>query len=145
MIQDVFGTVRAIKTEAYYVLSASIHLFSPQDYFQENNGGQCVIHPRTTVLTLACGSELVFPYNGGSNLPLMLPSLACNVAGMTFEDASYLSENNGAFACMSVADETNQNLTQAQRELLLWHWKLGHAGMGWVQELLARPRDEDRR
>ena len=32
-IQDVFGTVRTLKTEAYYVPETNIRLFSPQMYF----------------------------------------------------------------------------------------------------------------
>ena len=38
-----------------------------------------------SVLTLADGSELEFPYNPGSNLPLMLPD-AQPMMGLTFED-----------------------------------------------------------
>jgi hypothetical protein len=30
-------------------------------------------------------------------------------------------------ANLTVADEVNHNLTAARKELLLWHWKLGHA------------------
>jgi hypothetical protein len=37
-----------------------------------------------------------------------------------------------------VGDETNQQLTGPQKELLLWHWKLG-VGMKHVQDLV-RPR-----
>ena len=41
---------------------------------------------------------------------------------------------------MSVADETNQNLTKAQRELLQWHWKLSHLRFQWLQGLM-RPKN----
>ena len=41
-IRDVFGLVRTIRVSAYYVPSATIRLFSPQVYFQENNIGVCV-------------------------------------------------------------------------------------------------------
>ena len=40
-----------------------------------------------------------------------------NHIGITFDDA------------LSVADDSNKNLTGAQKELLLWHWKLGHANL----------------
>jgi hypothetical protein len=44
MIRDLFGVIRAIRTEAYYVPEASIRLFSPQVYFQENGDkGECLI------------------------------------------------------------------------------------------------------
>ena len=32
-------------------------------------------------------------------------------------------------------------MTRAQKELLQWHWKLGHAGFTWVQQLLRSERD----
>ena len=41
---------------------------------------------------------------------------------------------------MSVAHDMNQNLTAPQRELLTWHWKLGHANFQWIQRLAAQRR-----
>jgi hypothetical protein len=38
---------------------------------------------------------------------------------------------------MSVVDETNQNLSPCQKELFLWHWKLGHANFNWIQRLAS--------
>ena len=34
----------------------------------------------------------------------------------------------------------NNNISLAQKELLLWHYKLGHVHMRWIQQLL-RQRD----
>jgi hypothetical protein len=42
---------------------------------------------------------------------------------------------------LSIADETNQNLTASQKELLLWHWKLGHADFQWIQHLTSTPHE----
>ncbi len=36
----------------------------------------------------------------------------------------------------SVADTSNVNLTTGQKELLLWHWRLG-IGMSRIQELMV--------
>ena len=36
----------------------------------------------------------------------------------------------------SVAEETSQNLTKPQKDLLVWHWKLGHMGMRWLKTLM---------
>jgi hypothetical protein len=41
---------------------------------------------------------------------------------------------------LSVASEVNQNITAAQKELLKWHWRVGHAGFQWIQWLMATPR-----
>jgi hypothetical protein len=46
---------------------------------------------------------------------------------------------------MSVAHETNQNLSKSQKELLTWHWKLGHCNFSWIQRLASDPMSEKRR
>ena len=100
-------------------------------------------HSNTT-LSLADGSTLVFPYNSHNNLPLMLPSPTRNV-GLTFEDACVLGDGYSVRNFMSVADETNQNLTASQKELLIWHWKLGHANFQWIQTLCRHPTSDSPR
>jgi hypothetical protein len=47
-------------------------------------------------------------------------------------------ENTSAH--LSVGDERNQDLTADSKELLLWHWRLGHLGFDRVQRLLAKPQ-----
>jgi hypothetical protein len=54
--------------------------------------------------------------------------------GLTFEDTNMLAN-------LTVADEVNQNLTPAKKELLLCHWKLGHADMQRVQMMIRTPQD----
>ena len=140
-ICDLFGVVRTLRTTAYYVPSATIRLFSPQSYFKEYRGGQCLVTEKRTVLTLFDGSELEFPFNPGSNLPLTLTQPKPAPMGLTFEDAVALGDAPSLHALLSVADETNQNLSAPQKELLLWHWKLGHPNFQWVQHLTRKPQD----
>ena len=90
------------------------------------------------------GSTLVFPYNLQNNLPLMLPTTTRTV-GLTFEDACVLGDGFSARTFMSVADETNQNLTASQKELLIWHWKLGHANFQWIQTLCRHSTSDSKR
>lgn len=59
------------------------------------------------------------------------------VAGLTFQDNHTLGNSN--LLNLSVADKTNQNLTPGQKELLKWHWKLGHANFKWIQQLSSTP------
>ena len=74
----------------------------------------------------------------------MLPSPSHNV-GLTFEDACILGDGFSARTFLSVADETNQNLTASQKELLTWHWKLGHANFQWIQTLCRHPTSDSKR
>ena len=43
-IRDLWGVTHVIQTEAYYIPKATIRLFSPQSYFQEQQGGKCVVY-----------------------------------------------------------------------------------------------------
>ena len=143
-VRDVFGATRTIKTQAYYVPDATVRLFSPQTYFREQQKGYLRLDHSSTTLQLSDGSRLQFPYNTNNNLPLMLPAEPHHI-GLTFDDASTLGDGHSVHNYMSVADETNQNLTSAQKELLLWHWKLGHANFQWVQTLCRDPATTRRR
>ena len=41
----------------------------------------------------------------------------------------------------NILDASNQNLTLAQKELLLWHQRLAHAGISLVHNLVRQRRD----
>jgi hypothetical protein len=72
-IRDFWNVPGVIKTSAYYVPNASIRLFSPHCYFQENdNQGRCVIQGCKATMKLPEKTILEFPYNPGNNLPLLL-------------------------------------------------------------------------
>jgi hypothetical protein len=138
-IRDVFGVVRTLRTSAYYVPDATIRLFSPQVYFQENQGnGSCLIEATKATVTMPDGTDLVFLYNLHNNLPMMVVDLCSqHLAGLSRHDMGLLSEPAVMDSYLSVLDQVNQNITSAQKELLLWHQKLGHAGFQWNQSLMT--------
>ena len=142
-VRDVFGATRTIKTQVYYVLDATVRLFSLQTYFREQQKGHLRLDHSSTTLQLHDGSLLQFPYNTNNNLPLMLPAVPHHIS-LTFDDASTLGDGHSVHNYMSVADESNQNLTSMQKELLLWHWKLGHANLQWIQTLCREPTTNHR-
>jgi hypothetical protein len=45
-------------------------------------------------------------------------------------------------ALLNIADKTNQNLTAAQKELLLWHQKWAHANNQCCQVILSEPQED---
>ncbi len=59
--------------------------------------------------------------------------------GFTFKDRTTFTAM-GDWAFMSIADEVNQNIMASQKELLKWHWRLGHANFNWIQRLAAHRR-----
>jgi hypothetical protein len=70
-IRDVFGQIAVLRTQAYYVPTASIRLHSPQCYFIENQAGHCYFDCRKLIFAMADGQELTFPFSYQSNIPLM--------------------------------------------------------------------------
>ena len=51
-------------------------------------------------------------------------------------DLTMLTNQNVVSNFLSVTDDTNNNLTAAQKELLVWHSKLAHSHFDWNQSLL---------
>jgi len=72
----------------------------------------------------------------------MLPAIPSTV-GLTFEDFKALSSTTAISTLLSVSDETNQNLSSSQKELLHWHWRLGHANFQWIQRRLAKRTESE--
>lgn len=140
-IFDKHGVTRDIKTRAYYIPEGNIRLLSPQSYLQENKRGQGKITKDEIEFTLSDGTVMVFPYHPNSNIPLMLTREKQSV-GLTYDDTEFLCKQNVA-SYLSVAAEVNQNITAAQKELLLWHWRLGHASFKRIQWLFATPISKD--
>ena len=137
-IRDVFGRTRTITVCAFYVPDANICLFSPQQLFQEAQSGHCIMDHLKTVLELPGGGRLEFPYCPGSNIPFMYTD-HYNKVGLT---SAELPDPAGLPAVFDLVAAENANLTAAQKELLLWHFRLGHAGMGWVQSLMRKGKEE---
>jgi hypothetical protein len=140
-IRDVVGTMRILRTSGYLAKTAPIRLFSSQTYFKEKEEGYMHVDWQRTELTLHDGTLLTFRY-ADNNIPCMMSAWQ-PIVGVTLQDCSTLT--NTRIVGMSVGEETNQNLTSRQKELLLWHWKLGHCHFGWIQRLAREPRNGRRK
>ena len=66
---------------------------------------------------------------------LLCPYDDDNLPKMVLKRQGYTEENLKALnSC--VLDEFNQNLSSAQKELMKWHNRLGHLGLGKVQSIM---------
>jgi hypothetical protein len=74
--------------------------------------------------------RLTIPYDPHSNLPELKGSLPAN------EETQVMALSG----ILQVTDEANRNLTGAQKELLKWHYQLGHVGFQWLQWLIRSGR-----
>jgi len=150
----------------YHVEHATIRLLSPQLYFKEH-GGHATVEGHNVAFHLPEGSIVDIPVDPKTNLPAVRDAATTKKQQLEAGphlmatplqremDLDYrvgiggyvrhtpVSPANGAanmnsFCHPCVADETNQNLTSGQKELLQWHWKLA-INMKHVQELM-KPR-----
>jgi hypothetical protein len=80
-IQDLFGAVWAIKTEAYYVPDAGVRLFSPQVCFQKHKRGSYYLDHQKTLLELADGTKLHPPTKMGPIYPWCSPLSISSIDG----------------------------------------------------------------
>jgi hypothetical protein len=67
---------------------------------------------------------LRIPYAGGSNFPITLTKTSTDeslIVGLPYHNAQLLSDPVAISSYLGVANETNQNLTASQKELLLWY------------------------
>lgn len=115
-------------TPTYYVPKAKRRIFSPQCYFQTPIG-----HPDTGTesrqngynITLKTqGKEVVVDYNKRNNIPTLYAVIdKANFSTIEANISDIVSNNNS-------------NLSAAQRELLKWHFRLGHVNYRTVQTIM---------
>ena len=124
------GRKHVVRLRAFYVPSARVRLLSPQLLFSTEGDGH--FHQD------ASGSHFRFPHTecilsfdaNNVNLPIAFP--------VRLRSARQRSTSLTA----NVLDDGNHNLTASQKELLLWHFRLGHFNLPWIQSL-TRVREGD--
>ena len=139
-IRDVFGRTGTVLADAFYVPKAEVRLFSPQCLFREHQAGRCIIDHLKTILELPSGGHLEFPFNPGNNLPLMFLD---DYEKVGLAQADLPTAGSALSGVLDIIAEENRNLTAAQKEVLMWHYRLGHPGIGWVQALMRKRKGED--
>ena len=138
-ICDSNGTSTSIETTAYLIPEADIKLFSPQAYINENKSGSFTMDPNGTVLTLPNQFSFCFEYHKGNNLPMATTISSDMVAKVSMSFDSFTRQDMSN----SLVEEYNRNHTQAQKELIQWHWKFGHCGFQQIQTLLHSSNSQD--
>ena len=130
-VLDNKSEVQVIETEAFYIPDLKCRLFSPQAYFEElyqkgldpHVQAELRVQHNCTTMMWANGAKLTVSYDQNTFLPRV------RAYKNAVQTASALALNG------AVDDETNQNLTSAQKRLLRWHFRLGHLGFATVQWL----------
>ena len=127
--------LHTIETFAYYVPSAKVRLLIPQRVLRQYQQGAFVLKPNSTQFYFDSKSPLTFSRLDKQEIGLPIASLHRRRSTHTWLDAAHLGAD--------ILAPSNQNLSPTQKELLVWHYKLAHFNLPWVQSL-ARPRKNDK-
>ena len=146
-IQDTFGQVAKIRTRAYLVPEGHVRLLSPQHYFKlYEDDASVVVKPKCEFdahwlqLHTVDGNILKLPFDSGNNLPYAFLDVHSCTPDPSAHLSAYLHKNAGqAFVdARNLILDSNHNMTPPQKELQLWHQRLGHLGYQWVQDLMRK-------
>ena len=135
IVRDDIGNRVELSTKAYYIPNAKVRLFSPQAYFRENKPSPACFNMHETGSTFTFASSETVTFNIESYSPSFLPIAHIDDYDMPSEGEVY---NN-----ITIIDDANRNLTQNEKELLRWHYKIGHFNMPTIQNLMRSGRNNE--
>ena len=118
------GSAKVIIVKAFYVPDLKTRLFSPQQFFQESQGGALTLEHNHAKFQWKDNTVLTIPYHNKCNLPI---AQATNKSS-NFRPMAHLNNIN-------ITSDSNINLTPAEKDLLNWHFKLGHVGFSQIKWL----------
>jgi hypothetical protein len=128
-MQDTLGNLRMIKVPAYLVSRIKVRLLSTTSLLQAYPGETITIEAHQLTLSGTADKargQLIARVNPDNNLPT--------------SDAHRSSDTPKAVAALNITlntvHESNLNLTEAEKELLRWHHRLGHLSFRKIQFIM---------
>jgi hypothetical protein len=137
------GAKQYIETMAYYVPNANINLLSVQNYIQEvKDGSKFLVDEHGTSFHFpkkTGGGRITFNLETSNGLPCTMSYTGKQESGNKNQSKSESSYNTSPQQYLyNVVRETNINLSPGQKELLKWHFRLGHWNLQWIQTLIRK-------
>ena len=131
-VLDDTGSKRDIITEALYVPAAKVKLLSVQRYCRKVKGKASFhINENGCVFTFPItqgGGTITFDLESNNMLP--------QTSVMKQWGRKLVKKKN--LSVFTVVSADNLNLDGAQKQLLEWHYKLGHYNMNWIRSLIRQ-------
>ena len=136
LVRDAEGDLRSIRSEALYVPSAEARLVStsailasyPSETFKQTTEG-------LELSGTANNDDVPAPMRTNGIFVARDERTNLMIAQAVLPEALDLDASYG-YSSPVVVSASNQNLSAAERELLRWHFRLGHAGLKRVQALM---------
>ena len=129
-IYDVNGSLRKFKLPAYHIPDCKVRLISTTALIDAYRGESITIEGSTLKLSGRAGDRTRSPVVAFNNPVTNLPTSR----GYASRDTEI--PGNSLFNTMTSVSENNHNLSEAQKELLRWHQRLGHLDFNKVKHLL---------
>jgi hypothetical protein len=128
------GESVTVELLGYHIPKAEVPLLSLQVLLR-TIGGQALQITMNIEINLDNGIELCATFCPRSNLPIL--SLTTKIQGTNkfWDNAFGYTLLNVSDMC-SILSQVNTNLSSSQKELLLWHQRLLHALLSWIQILI---------
>ena len=105
--------------EAYYAPGLPVDLVPPQKLMRTSTDGWSKMNGEKAQLEFRDGKIVSLPFDPVTSLPMLY----------SFENVDKAAEQLETSLYSCISEESNQNLSRAKKEMLRWHWKLGHPGM----------------
>jgi transposase InsO family protein len=130
-VLDTSGQLRALKIPAYYVPQARVRLLSTTSLLQSYPGETINMEAHQLTLSGTNGFErgrnpVIARVNPSNNLPMTTSYLYSDVG----------SAPAALNAIITTVSSENMNLSEAQKELVRWHNRLGHISYRRIQSLM---------
>jgi GAG-pre-integrase domain len=125
--------VKVLQTRAFLVPHLNSRLFSPQSFLREMRRNKSDLYGKFNLLMTADAITMSWPDNSVLTISYDARSLMPRIRA--YHDASKIVEQLGQIGC--VTSDANANLSHGQKDLLKWHYKLGHLDFKVVQWLNA--------
>ncbi len=133
-IKDHRGELVTVELLGYHIPKAEVRLLSPQ-VLPRTIGGQALQTTTNIEISLDNGIILCAIFCPRSNLPIL--PLTTKIQGKnTFWDNAFGYTLSNVSDMHSILSQKNTNLSSSQKELLLWHQRLLHASLSWIQILM---------
>jgi hypothetical protein len=141
LIQDTHGTSVVTELMGYHIPNAEVRLLSPQ-VLLNTIGGKANQTVQGIDIILDNGSNIYAKFCPRSNLPLIPLSLENECKYCFWNNAFGFGANSfqEINTIKTILHQNNANLSASQKELLLWHQRLSHASVNWVQILMCKQK-----
>ena len=130
---DTTGMLRTLKVPAYLVPKASVRLLSTSSLLQAYSDETISLDGARLVLSGAA-SSLGHPQRNSIEI-LLDPT--CNLPiSYAYSDGAVSTVQHALNSTITTVSQSNMNLSPAEKELLRWHFRLGHLGHRRIQFLM---------